>query len=487
MARGSRAASPPVGVGVRRGDRRASRRVLEAVAVATLASAVAIPLALALPGRAAAQEGAPQSAAPEVESVYDPYRGMDADGRIPKVDKARYVEKPERWRYIPEGRIKPGNFFRRFLVSSFALPLFFHNADVGTGLGVALTDIDFRNQRRREFMGGFFSYTTEGQQSYTLRWRRWLKHVDVEGGGVLQEERSYVSAGGGYRKTLTRRFFGIGPTTNEDDESSYTDEVGFFDLGLSHSLPGAFDDFVLEVGARAEGHWLDHGRVGGHPSMENVPDFRFLFDEADQYALGWLGAGLRWDTRDSQRNPYRGTAIGAAADAALGQTGGRVGATYLIFADQVLPVWPIFHDGGTADEENPPTDTLAFHFESRLSSGDLPFFARPTLGGSEIQRGFIEGRWRDDAAWTAAAEYRFWVLPRGFPVWRHIRVERLGAAVFYEVGGVGEDAAALFHESLIQSYGVSARLTVERAAIFRADFGFSDEGFNFSAGFGLSF
>ena len=41
--------------------------------------------------------------------------------------------------------------------------------------------------------------------------------------------------------------------------------------------------------------------------------------------------------------------------------------------------------------------------------------------------------------------------------------------------------------SLIQSYGVSGRLTVERAAIFRADFGFSSEGFNFSAGFGLAF
>jgi len=443
------------------------------------------------PERLAAEEtSAPQPATPELESVYDPYRGMDKDGRIPEVDKAKYVDHPERWRYIPEGRIKPGNYFERFLVSSFAVPLFFHNADVGTGGGLGITDIDFRQQRRREFLGGFFSYTTEGQQSYTARWRRWLKHMDLPGGGVLQEERSFLSAGGGYRKTLTRRFFGIGPSTNEDDESSYTDEVGFADLGLSTSLPGAFDDFVVEVALRGEGHWLDHGRVGGHPSMEspaNDPSFAFLFREAQEVALGWVGGGLRWDTRDSQRNPYRGTAIGGAVDAALVQTDGEIGATYLIFADQVVPVWPIFHDGGTKDEENPPTDTLALHFESRLSSGDLPFFARPSLGGSEIQRGYIEGRWRDDAVWTAAAEYRFWLLARGFTVWRHIRVERLGAAVFYEVGGVGENASALFHESLIQSYGVSGRITVERAAIFRADFGFSSEGFNFSAGFGLSF
>jgi len=455
--------------------------------MALLLLIVRTALVLGVASIAVAEDSEPQPSTPEVESVYDPYRGMDKDGRIPEVDKASLVDHPERWRYIPEGRIKPGNYFQRFLVSSFAIPLFFHNADVGTGVGVALTDIDFRQQRRREFLGGFFSYTTEGQQSYVLRWRRWLKHMEVPDGGVLQEERSYLSAGGGYRKTLTRRFFGIGPATNEDDETSYTDEVGFLDLGLSHSLPGALDDFVWELGLRGEGHWLDHGRVDGQPSMENVPDFAFLFDESEQVALGWLGAGLRYDTRDSQRNAYSGTAVGGSIDAALAQTDGDVGATYFIFADQVFTVWSLFHDGGTKDEENPPTDTLAFHFESRLSSGDLPFFARPTLGGSEIQRGYIEGRWRDDAVWTAATEYRFWLLPRGFTVWRHIRVERLGAAVFYEIGGVGENGSALFHESLIQSYGVSARVTVERAALFRADFGFSDEGFNFSAGFGLSF
>ena len=101
-----------------------------------------------------AEEPTTNSAAPELESVYDPYRGMDRDGRIPKVDKAAYVRRPERWRYVPEGRIKPGNFLERFLVSSFVVPLIFSNSDVGTGFGLALTDIDFRKQRRREFLGG---------------------------------------------------------------------------------------------------------------------------------------------------------------------------------------------------------------------------------------------------------------------------------------------------------------------------------------------
>lgn len=440
---------------------------------------------LLLVGPALAEETSADSTAREMESVYNPYLGMDRDGRIPRIDKSAYVDRPERWRYVPEGRIKPGNFLQRFLVSSFIVPIIFSNSDVGTGFGLALTDIDFRKKRRREFLGGFFSYTTEGQQSYVLRWRRWLKHMDVPGGGILQEERSFLRAGGGYRKTLTRRFFGIGPSTKESQETSYTDEVVFLELGLSKSLEGALDDFVFEVGFIAEDHRLDRGRVGGKPTMEAL--FPRLFRDADRITLGWLSGGFRWDTRDSQRNAYRGTAIGAKVDAALGQTGGEVGAIYTLFADQIFPIWPIFHDGGTEDEEHPPTDSLAFHFENRTSSGDLPFFARPSLGGSRLLRGYIAGRWRDDAAWAAAAEYRFWVIPRGFTIWRHIRIERLGAAVFYEVGGVAGNGFGLFHERVRQSYGVSARATIERAALFRADFGFSEEGFNFSAGFGLSF
>ena len=68
-------------------------------------------------------DGPQSESATESESAYDPYRGMDADGRIPKIDKSAYVSQPERWRYIPEGRIKPGNFLQRFLVSSFAIPI----------------------------------------------------------------------------------------------------------------------------------------------------------------------------------------------------------------------------------------------------------------------------------------------------------------------------------------------------------------------------
>jgi hypothetical protein len=181
---------------------------------------------------------------------------------------------------------------------------------------------------------------------------------------------------------------------------------------------------------------------------------------------------------------------------------------YRLFGDQLIPVPGLFHDGGGENEEHPPTDSIAIHVESQLSSGNLPFFARPTLGGNRALRGPAVFRPTDARRQPGAARvyrrslagrcglggrdgisrlYRVWVLPRGFPVWRHIRVERLGLALFYEVGSVAENGFELFQERVRHSYGVSGRFTMERAAIFRADFGFSEDGLNFSAGFGLPF
>jgi len=416
---------------------------------------------------------------------YDPMQGMEENGRIPRVEKASLVDHPDRWRYLPESRIPPGSVLDRFLVSSIIFPIVFYNSDVGAGFGAGVADIDFRKQRRREFLGAFASYSTEGQQSYSLSWRRWLKQIEVPGGGVLQEERSFLRVSGGYRNTLTRRFFGIGPSAQERQETSYTDRMFYADAGLAYSLPAPLDDWVASFSLRGERHWLSDGEVDGDPDTQDL--FPGLYDAADSAALGWLNAGLAWDTRDSVRNPYRGAALGATVQAAVLQENGETGAIYGLFADKILPLPPLFHDGGDAGEEHPPTDSLGLHFQTQLSSGQLPFFVRPTLGGSRILRGYIAGRWRDDAAWAAAVEYRFWIVPRGFTLWKNIRIERIGGAVFYEAGAVAADGSDLPRERVRHSYGFGGRATIERAVLFRLDLGFSEEGMNLAAGFGLSF
>ena len=157
--------------------------------VGTLTARNLLPLA-ALGLLALGASGCVNPAAPVAG---DALQGMEPNGRIPKVALPADVPNPERWRYLPEARIVEGNVFERFLVSTFAVPIFFFKSDVGAGGGISLTDIDFRGQRRREFATTTLTYTTEGQQNYGFLWRRWLDHRDLPGGGVIQEERSLAS------------------------------------------------------------------------------------------------------------------------------------------------------------------------------------------------------------------------------------------------------------------------------------------------------
>jgi len=433
---------------------------------------LAVLVGLAAAGAARAEE----------EAGYDPNAGIDPDGRIPAIERPAGLENAERWRYVPEAKIKPGNVFQRFMTSSFIAPFVFRQADVGYGFGVAITDIDFRQQRRREFAAISGSYTTEGQMSFGFRWRRLLRTIDLPGGGVLQDERSYVGWGVRFERTLTRRFFGVGPDSRKEDESSYTDQMVRFELFGSHGLDGRLDDVVVEGGLRGEIHELSAGRRD--PSTDLL--FPAVFDEDEHDDIGFVTLGLRYDTRDSQRNPYAGWYAGTVVDFAPLQTDG-VGARYGFHSGTVFEMPPLLHDGGDGDEENPPTDILAFGLRSELSSGALPFYRRPTLGGSRHHRGYIDGRFRDDASWLAATEYRFWVIPRGFGFSPTIRIERIGLAVFYEAGAVAGGLDRFDDARVRHSYGLGLRILLERAAPFRLDLGFSEDGINFAAGFGLSF
>ena len=196
---------------------------------------------------------------------------------------------------------------------------------------------------------------------------------------------------------------------------------------------------------------------------------------------------MQYNTRDSLHSPYRGVTVGAGVSLVPLQSSGDVGGRYRASATWVVPVWAPFHDGGRGKEENPPTDTLAFGAFTTGTFGDLPFYALPSLGGPNTLRGYINDRFTDRAAWHASAEYRFWFVPRGFRITDRIRIERVGAAVFYDVGSVADDWSESFSSTVRDSYGIGLRVHLERLALFRVDFGFSDEDTNFTINYGLPF
>ena len=410
---------------------------------------------------------------------------MDRDGRIPKKKLPGDIQNPDRWRYIPEGRIKPGNTIERLFVSSFVAPIVFYEQDVGAGGGIALTDIDFRQQRRREFAGIFLSYTTEGQQRYSMVWQRWLNHREIEGGGVAFEERSFVRGGAGYAKTLTVRFFGLGPDTSASDETSYTDEVTHARFLIQQSFREPGDNPIYQLSVNVAHHDLAQGRVSDVPSTDEA--YPGLFQLGDDYDIMSISGMLRYDTRDSQHSPYEGGLVELNIDGVPFQSNNTAAAITSLEGNWIFKLPGVFHDNGDRDEEHPPTDAIAFGARVHVTHGELPFWSLPSLGGRNTLRGYIQNRFTDKAAWHATGEYRLWVVPRGFKVTDSIRIERVGLALFYDIGTVDDRFEDLWSATVHDSYGVSFRFSLERTALFRADLGFSDEGTNFAFGYGLSF
>jgi len=422
---------------------------------------------------------------------YDPYEGMDPNGRIERPELPDDVPNPERWRYTPEGRLPPGNLIDRLFVSSFISPILFREEDIGFGGGVGITDIDFLNSRGKHFANIFATYSEEGQQVYRVDWSTWLHHRELETGGIIRDERSRLNAFGEYSRTLTRRFFGFGSDTEESNETSYTENLATVGVNSTFSVPEAGSDLLMSTGLSYQHHRLGRGRVSSVPSTGDVPmggqpGFPALFDGDRDVGQLWLSGGLAYDTRDSLHQPYSGWRVGLGA-AVAAQTDRSAGALATLDASIAFTLPPLFHDGGDADETNPPTDVLAFGGHVVESFGDLPYYSLPSLGGARTLRGYIQNRFTDTTAAHGSAEYRFAIVPRGVRLTDTVRIERLGLALFYDFGTVADGLEDVFDNRYLDSYGVGLRVAFAREALFRIDVGFSDEDAILTIEFGHSF
>jgi hypothetical protein len=444
-------------------------------------------LALILAAGCLAAEDAPP---PVDQGLPGAGRGQDADGRIPKVAVPPELGDPDRWRWLPPARIVEGGLIDRLGVTSFPIPIVFREEAVGTGVGVALFDIDFRGQGRREVAGIFAARTTQGQENYGVVWKRYLDNHPMPGGGMFQRETAAVTAVTKYEKTLTRRFFGYGPDTTADDETSCTDENWSAAADWRDEPLPSRPALTAHGGLRGEHHGISEGTVPKVPATGEIHPG--VVAGADNTTSLVLIGGLAWDTRDSAANPYRG--YGLSLDGELWSGGDRVsGVVFTGRGVWALPLPSLFHDGGAADlvargpEENPPTDVLALGFQVQDAHGELPFYALPSLGGSDTLRGYLGNRFTDRAAWHASAEWRTWFLPRGFPLGGKARVERLGLAPFIDVGTVASSLDALPGAKLHVTPGIGLRIALERTVLFRLDVARSDEqvGVNFT--FGMAF
>jgi len=396
------------------------------------------------------------------------------------------LDHPDRWRWISEQRMPPGNLFERVLITSFITPVVFFQGDVGAGGGAGITDLDFLNKRRSQFASIWATYTSEGQRRFSLSWGKWLSHLDVPGRGALQGDRDYMGFSVQHSKTLTSRFFGLGPETTLLDEASYSRKTSSVQFDVQKSFPLQGGDWVWNLTGTLQADDLDSGKVTG--ALDVLAEHPQLFVEGDSFDALWVHAGLRHDTRDAQHLPYQGHSIGVSITAVPLVQDRNGGAIASLMASWIRPVTPLFHDGGDTTLNHPPIDSCAAYCSLSSTIGDVPFWALPTLGGDHFIRGTIRGRWRDRCAWATGAEWRPWILKDGFPLVWDLRVERAGLALFADAGAVAPEMGALFDSAIHSSVGVGLRATFERQALFRADIGWSDEGdTNLSISYGLPF
>jgi hypothetical protein len=190
-----------------------------------------------------------------------------------------------------------------------------------------------------------------------------------------------------WQRSVFFRFFGLGPDTPPEDESSYT-------RVRVHA--------AARRGLNLGGHWnlgvtLQFDRdVVQDLGVPGLPLSRRVFPDVPGMGGSTLLAQMidaRFDTRERAENSERGFFAGAAAGVVEGLSGSP---GYLVYGMQFRALVP-------------ETDWLsaAARLEWRgVSSPQAPFYAQSSLGGAYLLRGFTEDRFIDQNAWTAEMEQR---------------------------------------------------------------------------------
>ena len=125
----------------------------------------------------------------------------------------------------------------------------------------------------------------------------------------------------------------------------------------------------------------------------------------------------------------------------------------------------------------PYKQVLAFNAYGVVSSGNVPFYQMPVLGGETKMRGLYQGRYRDKDCWVLQAEYRahlFW---------------RVGAVAFAGIGNVASQLNQFNYKytRLAVGSGVRALVDKKQHLNLRFDAGYSNNHFNYYFTLGEAF
>jgi hypothetical protein len=248
------------------------------------------------------------------------------------------------------------------------------------------------------------------------------------------------------------RFFGLGPDTAEDAETSYTGLRAFASArrGLT-VLPH------LNLGATLR---VEHDGVQdlGVPGLATSPQ---VFPDAPGMGGATLlsqGLDVLYDDRRGGDYAERGLRADLGGSVVEGLAGSP---TFLRAGLDVRAIVPEF-DGFTGAAH------LAW---SWVSSGSAPFYQQSSLGGAFLLRGFTEDRFIDRQAWTIELEQRI----------RAFQTEILGVVAdwrvdpFVGIGQVFGDLDSIASRPRVTA-GIGLRAFVHPNVVGRVDIAYGGEG-----------
>ena len=270
----------------------------------------------------------------------------------------------------------------------------------------------------------------------------------------LAGERAFVTLGGAYVRLPRMPYYGPGPDSAKTGRSNFLVERTTFDVRT-----GIRPFRYVTLGASA-GYLLFNVGEGRHPNfISAAQQYSPAVTPGIQQQTNYIRTGglLQFDYRDDPN--------GARA-------GGNYFVTYDYYSDRKFDLYSFRRVHGEVQQYLPFLNKrrvialrLATDISDRNRDQIVPFYLQPTLGGSDILRGYRPFRFYGDHALAMTAEYR-WESFAG-----------LDMALFYDRGKVFSDLGEFDFTGLRSSYGFGFRFNARNRVFLRLDTGFSREGF----------
>jgi hypothetical protein len=337
-------------------------------------------------------------------------------------------------------------------VQDIFAPQYLHNQYIGETLSLNY----YGYPSDTETYHAVASYATKIERDFDLSY----KNVAAGGG------RYIVAAEVQWFKNAFRRFFGLGNSAPESDETNYTSREAVVQLTAGINLTS---DFALMWTERYHDVRVQQGAVSSLPQTSVAfPNLTGI----DGAQIVGHKLSLRYDTRDKQLIPTQGSYanISAEFNQNLKLSGKNQWWRLMFDARQLVP-----HGPGLVFVARAAMDSI--------SGPGVPFYEEPTLGGETTLRAFGQGRFIDENALLVNFEERVPALNKR--IFDHpISLE---LAPFVDIGRVYDTFGTKAFTNLQVNPGVGLRLLARPNVVGRLDIGYGRDGTNVFVGLDYPF